>query len=43
MNSKRIISGLLALSLVFGGALMPNGALKNIAAVSASAETVKYR
>ena len=42
MNSKRIISGLLALSLVFGGALMPNGALKNIASVSASAETVKY-
>lgn len=38
MNSKKIISGLLALSFVFGGAVLPNAAVSTGAVISASAE-----
>ena len=41
MNNKKIISGLLALTLVFGGALVPISAVSSISTVAASAATIK--
>jgi surface protein len=42
MNSKKIISGLLALSFVFGGAVLPSGVVSNVASVvTAQADTVE--
>ena len=40
MNSKKIISGLLALTFVFGGAVLPNTAASKGAVISASAAEV---
>lgn len=41
MNSKKIISGLLALTLVFGGAIIPGYTVTSFSAVTASAATLK--
>ena len=42
MNNKKIVAGLLALSFVFGGSVLPSGVVSNVASViTAQADTVE--